>query len=105
MRFAMRERTVPLELNCNTAEAALAWAGQRNPGNWIGHSRFVALACKNIAAKCNNMDADQAYCFGLLHDIGRYAFRDIDQAERTIFIIYRLVHPVLLEYIIFVICF
>ena len=73
MRFAMRERTVPLELNCNTAEAALAWAGQQNPGNWIGHSRFVALACKNIAAKCNNMDADQAYCFGLLHDIGRYA--------------------------------
>ena len=69
----MRERTVPLELNCNTAEAALAWAGQQNPGNWIGHSRFVALACKNIAAKCNNMDADQAYCFGLLHDIGRYA--------------------------------
>ena len=58
MRFAMRERTVPLELNCNTAEAALAWAGQQNPGNWIGHSRFVALACKNIAAKCNNMDAD-----------------------------------------------
>lgn len=73
MRFAMRERTVPLELNCNTAEAALAWAGQQNPGNWIGHSRFVALACKNIAAKCNNMDVDQAYCFGLLHDIGRYA--------------------------------
>ena len=62
-----------MELNCNTAEAALAWAGQQNPGNWIGHSRFVALACKNIAAKCNNMDADQAYCFGLLHDIGRYA--------------------------------
>ena len=73
MEFAMREMMVPLELNCNTAEAALAWAGQQNPGNWIGHSRFVALACKNIADKCNDMDADQAYCFGLLHDIGRYA--------------------------------
>lgn len=62
-----------MELNCNTAESALAWAGQKNPGNWVEHSRFVALACKNIAARCAGMDADQAYCFGLLHDIGRYA--------------------------------
>ena len=61
MRFAMRERTVPLELNCNTAEAALAWAGQQNPGNWIGLSGFVALAWKNIASNCKTMDADQEY--------------------------------------------
>lgn len=62
-----------MELNRNTAESALTWAGQKNPGNWIEHSRFVALACQNIAAQCEGMDADQAYCFGLLHDIGRYA--------------------------------
>ena len=62
-----------MELNCNIAEASLVWAGQQNPGNWVEHSRFVALACKNIAARCEDMDADRAYCFGLLHDIGRYA--------------------------------
>lgn len=62
-----------ITLNSTTAESALTWAGQQNPGNWTEHSRFVALACKNIAAQCNDMSADQAYCFGLLHDIGRYA--------------------------------
>ena len=62
-----------MELNCSTAEAALVWAEQQNPGNWIAHSRFVAQACKNIAAQCRGLAADQAYCFGLLHDIGRYA--------------------------------
>ena len=62
-----------MELNRNTAESALTWAGQKNPGNWIEHSRFVALACQNIAVQCEDVDADQAYCFGLLHDIGRYA--------------------------------
>ncbi len=62
-----------MELDCNTAEVALAWAEQQNPGNWIEHSRFVALACKNIAAQCQDLSADQVYCFGLLHDIGRYA--------------------------------
>lgn len=63
----------PLKLNRNTAQAALAWAGRQNPGNWVGHSRFVALACETIAARCEGMSADRAYCLGLLHDIGRYA--------------------------------
>ncbi len=62
-----------MKLNCETAEAALAWAGKQNPGKWVDHSRFVALACKNIAARCEAISADEAYCFGLLHDIGRYA--------------------------------
>ena len=52
---------------------SLVWAGQQNPGKWVEHSRFVALACKNIAAQCDDMSAERAYCFGLLHDIGRYA--------------------------------
>ena len=62
-----------MELNCNMAEASLVWAGQQNPGKWVEHSRFVALACKNIAAQCDDMSTERAYCFGLLHDIGRYA--------------------------------
>ena len=62
-----------MEPTCHTAETTLLWAGQQNPGNWIEHSRFVALACKNIAAQCEDLSAEQAYCFGLLHDIGRYA--------------------------------
>lgn len=62
-----------MELNCQTAEAELERAGRLNPGKWVDHSRFVALACKNIASCCAGMSADSAYCFGLLHDIGRYA--------------------------------
>ena len=62
-----------MELNCRRAELELEHAGTLNPGAWVEHSRFVALACQNIAARCENLSADQAYCFGLLHDIGRYA--------------------------------
>ncbi|RHT59586.1 HDOD domain-containing protein [Clostridium sp. AM29-11AC] len=62
-----------MELNCKTAEKELEWAGRLNPGRWIEHSRFVALACKNIAAQCEDLSSDRAYCYGLLHDIGRYA--------------------------------
>ena len=62
-----------MELNCQTAEIELERVARLNPGKWIEHSRFVALACKNIAAQCQDLSPDQAYCFGLLHDIGRYA--------------------------------
>lgn len=62
-----------MELNCQTAEIELEQAARLNPGKWIEYSRFVALACKNIAAQCQDLSPDQAYCFGLLHDIGRYA--------------------------------
>ena len=68
------KRGIPLTFNCNIAEDSLVWAGQQNPGKWIEHSRYVALACKNIAAQCENMDADRAYCFGLLHDIGTVSY-------------------------------
>lgn len=62
-----------LELNKQTAEMELERAGRLNPGKWVEHSRFVALACRNIAAQCSDLSSDRAYCFGLLHDIGRYA--------------------------------
>lgn len=53
------------------AERELALAGTLNPGPWTEHSRFCALACEKIAEKIPSLDADRAYVFGLLHDIGR----------------------------------
>lgn len=55
------------------AEQALAEAAAANPGPWEAHSRYVAQACRNIAAKCPHLDGDTAYLYGLLHDIGRHA--------------------------------
>jgi len=60
-------------LDCKMAEAELAKAAESNPGLWAEHSRYVAMACKNIASRCDDMSADTAYILGLLHDIGRYA--------------------------------
>lgn len=62
-----------IELNRQTAELALKEASESNPGQWVEHSRYVAKACENIALHCKNLSAEQAYLFGLLHDIGRYA--------------------------------
>lgn len=56
-----------------TAERELMEAGRMNPGLWIGHSRYVGLACQNIAQLCGNMDPEKAFILGLLHDIGRRA--------------------------------
>ena len=56
-----------------TAEAALSWAEEQNPGPWSAHSRYVAQACGCIASRCGGMCAERAYVLGLLHDIGRYA--------------------------------
>ncbi len=53
------------------AERLLDEAEARNPGPWVAHSRYVALAAKNIAARHPELDADTAYILGLLHDIGR----------------------------------
>ena len=53
------------------ADDLLAWAGAQNPGPWTAHSQQAARAAELIAGGCG-LDADQAYCFGLLHDIGRY---------------------------------
>ena len=53
------------------AEKLLIEAEQLNPGAWIGHSKTAAFCAKMIAKKCDNLNADTAYIFGLLHDIGR----------------------------------
>lgn len=61
-----------MELNCKTAESVLISASETNPGAWVAHSRYVAMACRNIAEKCQGISSDTAYILGLLHDIGRY---------------------------------
>lgn len=60
-------------LTRETAEKSLKEACISNPGPWEAHSRYVAMACENIAKKCPNLNAEDAYIYGLLHDIGRYA--------------------------------
>lgn len=62
-----------MEIDIRAAEYELEKAGESNPGRWTEHSRFVAMACRNIAQRCEDMSADTAYILGLLHDIGRYA--------------------------------
>ena len=55
------------------AEKALEEAHAANPGPWVDHSRYVAKACESIASRCPHLDAEDAYIYGLLHDIGRHA--------------------------------
>ena len=52
------------------AEQILAEAKCLNDGGWIQHSYNVAYLAEKIAGLCY-MDANKAYCYGLLHDIGR----------------------------------
>lgn len=56
-----------------TAERALEEALVQNPTPWGDHSRYVALACQAVAERCPGLDGDDAYIYGLLHDIGRHA--------------------------------
>jgi len=55
------------------AELWLQEAGELNPGPWVAHSRYVAEAARNIAARLPRLDVEAAYVLGLLHDIGRRA--------------------------------
>ncbi len=57
-------------MNREMAEQILAETKALNDGGWIQHSYNVAYLAEKIAGLCN-MDVDKAYCFGLLHDIGR----------------------------------
>ena len=53
-------------------EAALKEAARSNPGKWIDHSQYVGIACRNIAARCADLNSEKAFSLGALHDIGRY---------------------------------
>ena len=57
------------------ATLILSWANEQNPGPWINHCKFSAIAAETIALKCG-MDVEKSYVFGLLHDIGYFAYRD-----------------------------
>lgn len=60
-------------LSREIAEKALEDASKLNPGPWVEHSKYVAMACENIASHCPHLDKNMAYIYGILHDIGRYA--------------------------------
>ena len=62
-----------MKLTSLAAEEVLIRAHEANPGPWADHSRYVALACRNIARRCPHLDEETAYVYGLLHDIGRHA--------------------------------
>ncbi len=53
------------------AERYLREAAHLNPGPWIRHVEFAALAARTIAEHHPALDAECAYVLGLLHDIGR----------------------------------
>ncbi|WP_058301228.1 HD domain-containing protein [Gorillibacterium timonense] len=55
----------------NKANEMFNDAVRRNPGAWENHSLLVADCASTISKQCKNLDADAAYIFGLLHDIGR----------------------------------
>lgn len=55
------------------AEAYLEEASRLNPGPWVDHSRYVALAAQLIADRHPRLDPERAAIAGLLHDIGRRA--------------------------------
>lgn len=69
----MESEVKKLKLNIEAAEKSLAEAEKLNQGPWVSHSKYVAEACRRIAEKCEGMSADDAYIYGILHDIGRYA--------------------------------
>ena len=50
-----------MEPDRKTADQALKEAYQSNPGVWVDHSRYVALACENIARRCADLDLEKAY--------------------------------------------
>lgn len=59
------------------AELILEEGVKKNPGPWREHSYAVARAAEKIAVAVNQncgeekLNPDLAYCYGLLHDIGR----------------------------------
>ncbi len=68
-----------MKMNRENAEKELAKAALSNPGQWVDHSRYVAMACENIAAHTDDLCKDTAYCLGLMHDIGRYSGRSSER--------------------------
>ncbi|MEJ7653688.1 MAG: HD domain-containing protein [Chloroflexia bacterium] len=55
------------------AEQYLREAADLNPGPWVRHVEFAALAARIVAERHPGIEAERAYVLGLLHDIGRRA--------------------------------
>ena len=53
------------------ADNYLDGASNNNPGLWVDHSIQVAESAERIAAAHSELDPENAYILGLLHDIGR----------------------------------
>ncbi|QVK17475.1 HD domain-containing protein [Mycoplasmatota bacterium] len=53
------------------AQDMILEAEKLNPGPWVKHVYYTALAAELIAQKHPNLDSEKAYICGLLHDIGR----------------------------------
>lgn len=53
------------------AESLIAQADEMNKGAWTEHCKVAAFCARKIAEKCSDLNADKAYVYGLLHDIGR----------------------------------
>ncbi|WP_231881625.1 HD domain-containing protein [Deinococcus puniceus] len=53
------------------AEQLLLDAEALNPGAWVPHSRYVALAAQSIAERHPTLDPERMHTLGLLHDLGR----------------------------------
>ena len=60
-------------LTLSQAEKELELASELNAGQWIQHSISVAKNAKLIAEKVTDMNSNNAYIMGLMHDIGRRA--------------------------------
>ena len=71
--FSLFPEVFDMLLTRTVAEKALKEAHTANPDPWADHSRYVAQACEHIAKHCPGLDADTAYIYGILHDIGRHA--------------------------------
>lgn len=58
-------------LTVKAARRYLDEASDKNPGEWVFHSTYVAQGAKTIA-KNIGLDPELAEAYGLIHDIGRY---------------------------------
>ncbi len=66
------------------AKAALAEAALRNPGNWFPHSEYTAKACKAIAERCENLDAEKAFVLGYcMTSVGTLVVKEKHQLPDT----------------------
>ena len=65
-------------MNRRDAIKLLEESNTTNLGPWINHSKNVAILAEYITKNIPSFDPEEAYIFGLLHDIGRkYGFSHI----------------------------